>query len=295
MMSSKAMKRTIFSFFIPLLVTLGYLLCTLGMAAYWNAMQPDDASGLLRFLCAILSLLYYPLSILIGAGAAFLAGLPTRRQLRWSWFSLAGMGAAAFCYGHLLSTQNAALLTPPPFFSAAHAFFSQTYDFSGSYFLVYGASLILAAVYTPQQIYRVFLLLKVLLSAGLVLVVHVLLCDYAANAKDTGFFHVLTWPAMLAFIVVCGAAGFILPFFSAYNVRGRMRPWFWLLYLLGGITAASGLFLVVGTLFLSDLPYHLLRDLPFIPYDVAKMFQEISGFFIGLGLAAHGIASLSTV
>lgn len=292
MKNNRSFSRTLLSLLTALGCSILFVLCTYGITVFFSAMMAEGASSLLRLLCALLGLLLYPGAIALGLGLVPLTGLITKNDLRGQWLLMLLMGASIFCYGHLILTGNAGLVTFPSFLQSIHQTFASQPDGSGVYLMLFGGSLFFCLIYTTQRIFLPVFFPKLLLYLALPLTVVVPLANYATNIDDRSFWHILSYPALILVLLFCVGAGLFTGQVFALNRKGRLLPFFWLMYLFTGVLLLFGLFLSVGVFF-DNLPYRLARNfLPDASYKVLKLFDDLCAFWCGLGFIAVGLCGL---
>ena len=95
-----AIRRTILSWLSTIGITLLFFACAYGTAVYVTTAFSIPDPGLEALIPALLFLLMYPLSIVLGASTVIVAGLISKQDLRLKWLPMFVLGSVIFCFGH---------------------------------------------------------------------------------------------------------------------------------------------------------------------------------------------------
>lgn len=288
--AGKFLKRTFLSYLLFIGTTLLVLLLSFLLFRFFSYVDSLESAGLLGLPCALLCLLFYPGAIALGAALVWGIGRITQEDLRLKWLPILLGGAALILYGYLIYTQSADRIAFPTFMRPLTDVLHQGKDLVGMYLMLYGGEIALMLLFSPKRTLYTFALPKLLVSFALLLFVYGLLHLTMHSSKST-FFTTFVVPVLLFFSYpACIFAGYYLPHLFAWNVGGHMKPFFWLLYLLGGLITLAGLALLVTDFFFnSALRTFVYQVFHFLPYDVRKLLIDTCGVPTALMLLAIGL------
>lgn len=285
-----SLRKTVLSLLVIIGISLVVLLCIYGIIKFYQATNAKEEALWQGFFCAITGLLFYPLCIVLGVCTISLVGGIVNQDLRGKWLLMLAISAGVFLFGYLLNSGHADLIPVSGFLKPVYDVFAGQPDLTGPYCMLYGGTMVLMLVYSGLRVIAPVAIVKLFAEVAILHAFTAYCINGAFGGDAEGLEGIVFFLGILFGAVFTGVLSFRISYIFAHNVYGKMRPFFWLLYLLGSLLSILGLVLAAGNLFFSDLIYNLIYEwLPGLLYDHADMLQEVNGFLLGLLLLGTGV------
>ncbi len=285
-----SLRKTLLSLLTIIGISLVVLLCIYGIIKFYQDTNAKDEALWQGFFCAITGLLFYPVCIVLGVCTISLASGIVNQDLRWKWLLMLAPGAAVFLFGYLLTGGHAELIPVPGFLKPVFDVFAGQPDLTGPYCMLFGGTMVLMLIYSGLRVIAPVAIVKLLLELAILLILTTICINGAFGGDAEGLEGIGYFIGLIFGVVLTGMLSFKISYIFAHNVFGRMKPFFWLMYLLSSLLCVLGLVLVAGNLFFGDLLYNLIYEwLPGLLYDHADMLRGVVGFLLGVLLLGTGV------
>ncbi|MBR4067503.1 MAG: hypothetical protein IKK08_02610 [Clostridia bacterium] len=292
-----SLRKTLLSLLTIIGISLVVLLCIFGIIKFFQDTNAKDEALWQGFFCAITALLFFPVCIVLGFCTISLASGIVNQDLRWKWLLMLAPGAAVFLFGYLLTGGHAELIPVPGFLKPVFDVFAGQPDMTGPYCMLFGGTMVLMLIYSGLRVIAPVAIVKLVAGLAILLAFTTYCINGAFSGDAEGLEGIIFFLGIIFGATFTGMFSFKISDIFAHNVFGRMKPFFWLMYLLSSLLSLLGLVLAAGNMFFSDLIYNLIYEwLPGLLYDYADLLQGVNGFLLGLLLLGTGFLwLLSTV
>ncbi len=283
-------KRALLTLLFAFGCTLALLACCFGAVALVNVITIEDINPFLGLFCGLIMVALYPLLPVAG----YVVGLGichfSKNDLRAIWLPLAINAIAVFCFGHLIFTGHAEILSFPGFLQDAYSYLTSQPSEIGMFCMLYAAPCIAVLTYAPYRTFPLSSILRVLLQVFFLLIFVGLGCCWFFSDQ---FFFLIVWLGIaftFAGIILFPLLGFFIPKQFAWSLNGRMKPYFPLMYALSLFTLLFGVFMILCLTTLPNYVYEMLKAiLPFVRLKYLAPFNDVGGFIIAVYFILLGL------
>lgn len=287
------LRRSLLCLLLVIGVTLLFFACVFGIIKLVNTVDSAaNISSFVKLLVALLSLLFFAVSLALGIAVVYVIGRISEHDLRLKWLPMFAIAAGVFYYGFLLTYNREAVLALPGFLAS----FSETLltgaDVATLYCMLYGGAMLLFLIYTQMRTSVVTAIPKMLLEVAVLLIAMAACTNFNFNYHEPTPLKILTIPVMIGGMVLCFVLGIKMPYIFGRNLGGYMKPFAWLMYILGTLFALVGLALLVGVIGVKDMIYflkdYLRRNLPSAFAPAVYLLDDLSGLVLSISLVLLG-------